>query len=457
MNPAVFLAIVLALVAGAAVGWFLGIRIANRWRDKFNEAIVNLAAERATAERVEATEADLRRERENGSALAARVAGYERGESERQRAHEAQLAQLKDLETKLEARFGELAGKAVEGAHDLFLKRAEERFGHAGKHNEEKLKAALQPVEALLKGHNESLIKVEKERVDQYAGLLTAVEQMNRINDQARLETSRLSGVLRSSPKARGRWGEEQLRTILESAGLAPNVDFELQATRFDEGQQFRPDCIIKLPGDKCIVVDVKCPLTAFEQAYDEENEEIRQRLLNEHANALKLYANDLSKKSYFDKFENTPEFVIMFIPGEHFLSAAAEKMPALISDAFKNKVVIASTINLLALAKMMAWMWKQDHAAREARQFVEAGKKLHAALRTMAGKIIDLGSRLGKANDSYSEFIGSLERNVLVQAKKLEDLDTMYGEPPVPDLQAVSTPIRRLVKLSPASPEPSE
>ncbi|MDQ4087764.1 MAG: DNA recombination protein RmuC, partial [Pseudomonadota bacterium] len=191
----------LAIAVGLALGWFLGSRAAAQWRDKFNEAIVNLAAERKTAERVEAAEEELRRERMTASALAARVAAFERGEEERQRAHEAQLAQLKDLEAKLEAKFAELAGKAVEGAHDLFLKRAEERLGHAGKQNEEKLKAVLQPVETTLKRYEEGLKEVERARVGSYEALKEQVAQLVQGNEVVRRETQRLANVMRSSPK----------------------------------------------------------------------------------------------------------------------------------------------------------------------------------------------------------------------------------------------------------------
>jgi DNA recombination protein RmuC len=239
---------------------------AEQWRGKFNEAIVNLAAERKTTERVEAAEAELRLERERASALSAKVAAFERGEQERQRAHDAQLAQVKELEGKLEARFTELAGKAVEGAHDQFLKRAEEKFGHAGQQNAEKLQSLLQPVEATLKRYEENLTRVENDRANCYGELNNAVAQLTLGNETVRKETQRLANVMRSSPKARGRWGEEQLRTILESAGLAENVDFTLQSTVSDGERQLRPDCVINLPGDRCIVVDVKCPLVAFDR-----------------------------------------------------------------------------------------------------------------------------------------------------------------------------------------------
>lgn len=453
MDPLVLLVAVLAVLVGLALGWFLGGRSGSQWRDRFNEAIVNLAAERKTAERVEAAEAEIRQERATSSALAAKVAAFERGEEERQRAHDAQLAQLKDLETKLEARFGELAGKAVEGAHDAFLKRAEERFGHASQKSDAQLKSLLQPVEATLKRYEEGLSKVEKERVGSYESLREMVAQLSVGNDHVRRETQRLANVMRSSPKARGRWGEEQLRTILESAGLAENVDFTLQGSVSDGEKQLRPDCVINLPGDRCIIVDVKCPLVAFEQAYDEEDEIRRADFLLQHAAAMKSYAADLGRKGYWRQFNLSPDFVIMFVPGEHFLSAAAERAPELIESAFKNGVIIASTINMLALAKIMAGMWRQESLAAQAKEVAEAGKELYRRLLTMGGHVTKLGRNLNLANGAYNDFVGSLESQVLTQAKRFETLKVDTGGRAIEAIPLVETTPRALSKLLPDAP----
>ena len=472
MDAAILIVMALAMIAALAVGYLLGSRPikllrqeaetgrqereqlrgeVEQWRGKFNEAIVNLAAERKTAERVEAAELELREERAAAAALAARVAGFERGEQERQRAHDAQLAQLKDLEAKLEARFGELAGKAVEGAHDSFLKRAEERFGHAGQQNVEKLKSLLQPVEATLKRYEEGLKEVEKDRANSYGELKQAVAQLTQGNESVRKETQRLANVMRSSPKARGRWGEEQLRTILESAGLAENVDFSLQSTISDGERQLRPDCVISLPGDRCIVVDVKCPLVAFEQAFDEEDETRRGDLLLQHAAAMKAYANDLGRKGYWRQFDVSPDFVIMFIPGEHFLSAAAERAPDLIETAFRNGVIVASTINMLALAKIMAGMWRQESLAAQAKEVAEVGKELYRRLATMGGHVAKLGRNLGLATGAYNDFVGSLESQVLTQAKRFEALKVETSGKTIEPLPMLDTTPRVLTKLDAA------
>jgi DNA recombination protein RmuC len=421
----------------------------EQWRGKFNEAIVNLSAETQKVVRLAEVESQLGAEREAATALRSEVAAFHRGEAERERAHQAQLAQLKDLEAKLETRFGELAGKAVEGAHDSFLKRAEERFGHAGQQNVEKLKSLLQPVEATLKRYEEGLKEVEKDRANSYGELKQAVAQLTQGNESVRRETQRLANVMRSSPKARGRWGEEQLRTILEAAGLAENVDFSLQSTVSDGERQLRPDCVINLPGDRCIVVDVKCPLVAFEQAFDEEDEVRRGDFLLQHAAAMRSYANDLGRKGYWRQFDLSPDFVIMFIPGEHFLSAAAERAPDLIEAAFRNGVIIASTINMLALAKIMAGMWRQESLAAQAKEVAEVGKELYKRLCVMGGHVAKLGRNLNLATGAYNDFVGSLESQVLTQARRFEVLKVETAGKAIEVLPVADVAIRPLTKLA--------
>ena len=336
-----------------------------------------------------------------------------------------------------------------------FLERADARFNQAGEKNEAKLKTLLQPVETTLRRYEEGLQKVEKEREGAYRELHQAVGLLTQGNEVVRRETQRLANVMGSSPKARGRWGEEQLKNILESAGLAENIDFTLQQTVFEEDQQLKPDCVINLPNERCIVVDVKCPLVAFDQAYDEQDEGRRAELLGKHAKSLRDYATALGKKSYWRQFEKSPDFVIMFIPGEHFLSAAAERAPKLIEDAFRDGVIIASTINMLALAKIMAGMWQQDSLATQAKEIAALGKELHSRLQTMGSHVFNLGRNLRIATDSYNSFVGSLDSKVLTQARRFEDLKVAVGNKPIGDLPVVEfmpTVSSKLAKASDGS-----
>lgn len=467
MGALLFVLVLLAgLVLGLLVGWLLRagtvaaakaeagqlppLRLmVDGLRDERDQAQRDLAGVRIRAERADALEAGLADERRRAEQLSAEAAAFRRGEEERAHAYAAQIAQLKDMEAKLESRFGELAGKALGDAQGVFLKRAEERFAQAGQEGEAKLKLLLTPVEATLKRYEEGLQRVEKERVGSYEALREAVGQLTQGNEVVRREAARLTNVLRSSPKHRGRWGEEQLRTILESAGLAENVDFTLQASVSEGERQLRPDCVIRLPGGRCIVVDVKCPLVHFEAAFDEEDEARRLDLLLAHANAMRAYATDLGRKGYWRQFDLSPDFVIMFIPGEHFLAAAAERAPDLIEQAFRSGVIVASTINMLALAKVMAGMWRQEHLAAQAHEVAEVGKELYKRLLTMGGHVQRLGKNLAQAADAYNGFVGSLESQVLTQAKRFETLKVETGGKTLEPLPVVESTVRPLSKLS--------
>lgn len=420
MDPTAIMLIVAALLGGIGLGWFLGGRGAAQMR-----------AERdARDAELKAVAADL------GSA-------------------QVELARLQAEAGGLETRFADLANRVLGEAQKSFLERADQRFSQAGESNEAKLKALLDPVKDTLKRYEEGLTRIEKEREGSYRALGEAVQQLTQGNAGVVRETQRLANVMRSSPKARGRWGEEQLKNILTQAGLAENVDFTLQTSVSDGERQLRPDCIVNLPGDRCIVIDVKCPLVHFEAAFDEEDEAVRADLLLQHANALKSYANDLGRKGYWRQFERSPDFVILFVPGEHFLSAAAERAPELIETAFRNGVVIASTINMLALAKIMAGMWKQEALREQAKEIAEVGKELYRRLAAMSGHVARLGRNLGIAASSYNDMVGSLESQVYTQARRFEALKVDTGGKSVESPPVIETAIRPLTKLAPVADPP--
>jgi DNA recombination protein RmuC len=431
----IILIVVIAALLGAAIGWLVGSRSA--------------AASKQVTENLRLQLDEVVKERDEGRAAGQELAALKAAEAERAKAYEERLAELKEAKDMLSAQFSEIGGKLLNEAQKAFLERADARFEQAGEKNEQKLKNLLQPVEATLKRYEQSLGDIEKARNASYGELKQAVAQLTHGNDQVRRETQRLANVMVSSPKARGRWGEEQLRTILESAGLAENVDFTLQSSVSDGERMLRPDCVINLPGGRCIVIDVKCPLVAFEQAYDEEDDEKRGALLLQHAAALKTYAGDLGKKGYWRQFDLSPDFVIMFVPGEHFLAAAAERAPDLIETAFRNGVIIASTINMLALAKIMAGMWRQETLAAQAQEVAEVGKELYKRLSVMGGHVAKLGRNLGLATGAYNDFVGSLESQVLTQAKRFETLKVETSGKTIEPMPVIDASPRPLTKLS--------
>ena len=433
MDASLIIVAIVALALGALIGWLLGSKSA--------------AAAKEVTESLRSQLNSVIQERDVNRDAATKLAAMEAAQQERDRSFQERLEELRNLEAKVEGRFGDLAGKAVEQAHDAFLKRADEKLGASGKESAAKLETLLQPMRDTLKRYEDDLKKFDEKREGSFGALQQAVTQMLGENEKTRRETQRLANVMVSSPKARGRWGEEQLRTILESAGLREGIDFFTQQTVAEDERQLRPDCVIRLPGGRSIIVDVKCPLVAFEQAYEEEDEGRRAELLKQHAKALRSYASDLGKKGYAAKFEEAPDFVVMFVPGEHHLSAAAERDIELIEDAYRNGVVVASTINMLALAKFMAGLWKQDALNRQAQEIAAHGRELHQRLATMAEHILNLGTHIGRAAKSYNSMIGSLDRNVLTQARRFEELGAA-GPKSIPDLAPVDVEITESVKL---------
>jgi DNA recombination protein RmuC len=435
MDSTVLLFVVAALAAGALIGWSLGSREG--------------AGAKQTVDTLRLQLDEVVKERDVNRGAAQELAALKAAQGEREKAFDARMTELKEAKDALSAQFSEIGGKLLNEAQKAFLERADARFEQAGEKNEAKLKNLLQPVEATLKRYEQSLGEIEKARNASYGELKQAVAQLAQGNDQVRRETQRLANVMVSSPKVRGRWGEEQLRTILESAGLAENIDFTLQSSVSDGERTLRPDCVINLPGNRCIVVDVKCPLVAFEQAFDEEDEGKRDDLLLQHAGALKSYAADLGRKGYWRQFDLSPDFVIMFVPGEHFLAAAAERAPDLIETAFRNGVIVASTINMLALAKIMAGMWRQEALAAQAQEVAEAGKELYKRLATMGSHVAKLGRNLGLATGAYNDFVGSLESQVLTQAKRFETLKVETSGKTIEPMPLIEASPRPLTKLS--------
>ena len=414
------------------------------------------AALRPLAERCPKLENELAALRAEKEALAAAKAAYERGEAERAHAFEKQLAQVKELEAKLETRFGDLAGKALETAHDAFLKRAAERLTHEGQQNEAKLKALLQPVEATLKRYEEQLNVVEKERVGSYSALQKAVELLHSGHTQVKEETARLVNALRSSPKARGRWGEQSLKNVLLQAGLAEGIDFQLEVSVDTGDGRLRPDVIVNLPGGRKLIIDAKCSLNAYLDASEQVDDDARKSHLKAHAASIRNHAQQLGSKAYWAQFGDAADYVVMYIPGEHFLTAALEQDDALWEWAFERKVLLATPTNLVAIARTVASVWRQEKLAEQAAEIAALGKELHARLATMGGHVARLGRNLETATNAYNSMVGSLESQVMSQAKRFEVLE-VSGSKEIEALPVIESAPRPLTKLISDAAEAAE
>lgn len=417
--------------------------------DERNALDREVAALRPLSAQLAVRDAELASLRIEKEELAAAKAAFERGEEERARAYAEQLAQVKDLEAKLETRFGELAGKAVETAHDSFLKRAGEKLDHERKEHQANLQNLLQPVEATLKRYEEGLQRVEAERKDSYGELRGVLGELRKDNGQVRDETRNLVNALRSSPKARGRWGEQSLRNVLVQAGLTEGIDFEMEVSVETADGRLRPDVVVNLPSNRKLVIDAKCSLNAFLEACEEVDEEKKQGCFKLHVASMRNHAQALGSKDYWAQFGEAADYVIMYIPGEHFLTAALEQDPQLWEWAFERRVLLATPTNLVAIARTVASVWRQEKITEQADVIAALGKELHSRIATMAEHVVRMGRNLATANDAYNKMVGSLETQVFTQAKKFEPLGSGSAKdiasPPL-----VEVAPRPLTKLAP-------
>ena len=284
---------------------------------------------------------------------------------------------------------------------------------------------------------------MEKERGEAYGGLRSQVASLIATQEKLQSETGNLVKALRA-PQVRGRWGEIQLRRVVEIAGMLPYCDFTEQASIATEDGKVRPDLIVHLPGAKTVVVDAKAPLQAYLDALEAGDEDARRVLLGDHARQIRTHMVQLGSKVYWDQLPSTPDFVVMFLPGETFFSAALEQDAGLIEYGVSQKVIPASPTTLIALLQAVAYGWRQEKIAESAQEISERGKELYDRLCTLAGYVRDLGTNLGRAVEQYNKAIGSLEGRVLVTARKFQELGVTTKEE-IPELAPVEKSVREL------------
>lgn len=433
MDSTTIIVAIVALALGAALGWLFGSRGAGA------------ATERASrAEQLQKLLDAVTGERDEAICARATLEADARNFDQR-------MDDLKQSKDALVAQFRTIGDQLLEKAHKDFLDKAGERFTAADKASETKLKSLLQPVEATLKRYEEGLAKVEKERVDHYAGLREAVELVRTGQGQVRDETRNLVNALRSSPKARGRWGEQSLRNVLEQAGLSAHADFRTEVSVDTDDGRLRPDVIVRLPGGRSLVIDAKCSLNAFLDASEEVDDDKRKAHLRAHVASIRTHAQQLGSKAYWSQFEDSADYVVMYIPGEHFLTAALEQDDGLWEWAFERKVLLATPTNLVAIARTVASVWRQETLNEAADEIASLGKELHSRLATMAQHMERVGKNLSTANAAYNQMVGSFESQVFTQARRFEGLGAGSAkELPIPPMVEASP--RPLTKL--ATPE---
>jgi DNA recombination protein RmuC len=257
-------------------------------------------------------------------------------------------------------------------------------------------------------------------------------------------ETRALAGALRQ-PQTRGRWGELQLRRVVELAGMTAHCDFVEQASLTTDAGLLRPDVVVHLPGGKQVIVDAKAPLSAFLDAYEARDETARTRQLAAHARLLREHVRRLSAKAYWDQLDSTPDFVLLFLPGEHFYSAALEADPSLLDEGARQSVLIATPTTLIALLRAVAYGWRQERVADDARAVAQVGRELHRRLETFAGHLDKLGGRLRGAVGAYNEAVGSFEHRVLPGARRLAEHGVVPAERELAALERIDLTAREL------------
>ncbi len=350
----------------------------------------------------------------------------------------------------LQNAFKALAADALKSNSTSFLQIAQENLRGFQIEAKGDLDARHKAVSELVAPVRESLSKVDAQiqqmevaRGEAYGDLKRQVQSLITTQKELQSETGNLVRALRT-PNVRGRWGEIQLRRVVEIAGMLSYCDFAEQETIQGESGRLRPDLVVKLPGGKHVVVDAKTPLQAFLDAFETNDEETRRTCLANHARQVRDHINTLAGKKYWEQFESTPEFVVMFLPGETFFSAALEQDTGLIEHGVLNRVIPASPTTLIALLKAINYGWSQEKLARNAHEISALGKELHERLRKLATHITGVGTNLDRAVEAYNQAIGSLENRVLVSARKFAELGASVAED-IPELEPIETTARAL------------
>ena len=436
------------LIVGGVVAWLIAQNRANSAEGKATGLESTISELRTQLQRASEDSEKLRTKLE--AEQNARVkAETQLTETQERLKEERQL--LEEAKSKLTETFKSLAGDTLDNTTSSFLKLAKETFekvlteakGDLGQ-RQEAIQGLVKPLSESLKQFEEHVRSIEKNRQEAYSGLTEQVKSLSTAQQQLQKETGNLVTALRT-PKVVGSWGQIALERVVELSGMSEHCDFTKEVSITTETGRLRPDLIVHLPGERQIVVDAKATFDAYQEAVAAESEDDRKGFLGKHAAHIRAHMVGLANKDYWRQFETTPEFVVMFIPGESFFAAAVDFDRRLLEDAMERRVILATPTTLLALLRAVAYGWRQEQIAKNAQEISELGKQLYERMKTLADHISGIGNGLEKANSAYNSAVGSMESRVLPAARRFKDLGVTQGGTEIPIIKHVETTTRAL------------
>jgi DNA recombination protein RmuC len=438
------------LAAGLLIVYFRGRQGVSAQEQA--EWAAQLAAAREQAARVPELTAECERLRTESHEIALRLAGIEAQAEEERKGTAKQLAQLEDMRVKMADAFNSMSAEALRKNNQSFLELAKETLGTFQESAKGDLEKRQQAITEVVGPVRESLAKVdaqinelEKNRVGAYESLQQQVRSLLETQQQLRAETGNLVKALRA-PNVRGRWGEVQLRRVVEMAGMVDHCDFEPQTTvTAEEGGMLRPDMVVMLPADKMIVVDAKTPVVAYLDALEAPDDVTRAEHLMRHAAHVRAHIEQLSRKAYWEQFPTAPEFVVLFLPGEMFFSAALESDPMLIEYGASKRVILATPTTLISLLKAVFYGWRQEKLTQNAEEISKLGRSLYERLSKMGDHVAKLGKSLGNSVEYYNKAVASLETRVMVKARQFKMLEAGSPDVEIEGLEPVDVVPRHL------------